>query len=85
MNNDGALVGADDSNFVEVAGMVGSDEHRHSFVEVFDEDRIVEGVEDDLIADTVLSRTICDSWLVHKLPCPGSFCEITCDTNGLIR
>lgn len=85
MDHDRALVGADNSDLVEVAGAVGSDEHRHSFVEVLNEDRVVEGVEDGLIVDTVLSRTVDDSWLYHKLPCLAACCKITCDIAGLIR
>lgn len=85
MDNDRTLVGADNSELVEVAGTIGSDEHRHSLVEVLDEYRVVEGVEDDLIANSVLSRTVDDSWLGHKLPCLSGDCKITCDKAGLIR
>jgi hypothetical protein len=60
------LVGADDADLVEVAGGVGPDETSSSLVEVFDEHRAVEGVEDGLIADTVLSRTIDDPRLCHN-------------------
>jgi hypothetical protein len=42
-------------------------------------------MEDGLIADTVLSRTVHDSWLYHKLPCLIDDCKITCDVAGLIR
>ena len=46
MDNDRALVGADDADFVEVAGAIGSDEHHHSLVEILDEYRVVESMED---------------------------------------
>ena len=85
VDNNRPLVGADNSDLVEVAGTIGSDEHRHSLVEVLDENRVVESVEDGLIAHTVLSRTFNDSWLCHKLPCPNEYCKITCDVSGLIR
>jgi hypothetical protein len=42
-------------------------------------------VEDGLITDTVLSRTVDDSWLYHKLPCLIDHCKLTCDIPGLIR
>ena len=45
MDHDRAFVGSDDSDLVEVAGTIGADEHRHSLVEVFDENRVVEGVD----------------------------------------
>ena len=82
MDNDRALVGADDSDLVEVAGAVGSDERRQSFVEVFDEYRVVERVVNGLIADTVPSCAVDDSWLCHKLPCLTVDCKITCDIAG---
>ena len=85
MDHDRAFVGADDSDLVEVAGTIGSDEHRHSLVEVLDEYRIVEDVEDGRIADSMLSRTVDDSWLGHKLACLTDDCKITCDIAGLIR
>ncbi len=85
MHHDRAVVGADHADLVEAAGAVGADEHRHSLVEVLDEYRVVEGMEDGLIADTVLSRTVDDSWLYHKLPCLIDDCKITCDVVGLIR
>jgi len=85
MDHDRALVGADDADLVEIAGLVGPDEHRHSVVEVLDENWVVEGVEDGLIADTVLSRTVDNSWLCHKLPCLVDDCKITCDITVLIR
>jgi hypothetical protein len=85
MDHNRALVGADDADLVEIAGLVGAYEHRHSLVEVFDENWVVEGVEDGLITDTVLSRTVDDSWLYHKLPCLIDHCKLTCDIPGLIR
>jgi hypothetical protein len=42
-------------------------------------------VEDCFIADSVLSRTVHDSWLYHKLPCRIDDCKIPCDVVGLIR
>jgi len=84
MDHDRALVGADDADLVKIAGTIGSDEHRHSLVEVLDEYRVIEGMEDGLITDTVLSGTVHDSWLYHKLPCVFGDCKITCDITGLI-
>lgn len=74
-----ALVGADNSDLMKVAGTIGSDEHGHSLIEVFNENRAIEGVEDRLIADTMLSRTVDDSWSCHKLPCLVDDCKITCE------
>jgi hypothetical protein len=85
MDHDRALVGAHDADLVKIAGTIGSDEHRHSLVEVLDEYRVVEGMEKGLITDTVLSRTVHDSWLYHKLPCLTEYCKITCDITRLIR
>ena len=85
MDHDRALVGADNADLVKVAGLVGTDEHCHSFVEILDEYRIVEGMDDGLIADSVLSGAVDDSWLCHKLPCLIGDCKITCDLTGLIR
>ena len=84
MDHEWALVGADDADLVKIAGLVGSDEHRQSLVEVLDEYRVVERVETGLIAYTVLSRTIHDPWLYHKLPCLLADCKITCDIVELI-
>jgi hypothetical protein len=68
MYNDGALAGADDADLVEVAGAVGAHEHRHALVEVLDENRVVEGVEDGLIADTVLlALSTIRSWVTSYL------------------
>jgi len=87
MNHPVAFVGADDSDLVDVAGVVGSDEHRHSLVEVFHEKRIVEGVEDGLITHTVLSCTREDPWRVTSYLAIAPLCKITCDTTAptLIR
>jgi len=49
MYNAGALAGTDDADLEEVAGAVGADEHRHALVQVLDENRVVEGVEDTRI------------------------------------
>lgn len=49
--------------------MVRPNEHRECLIQVFDEDGIVEGVEDCFIAHTVLSCALGDLWLIHKLPC----------------
>lgn len=68
MDHDRALVGADDADLVEVDDAIGPDEHRHSLVEVLDEYRVVESMDDGLIADTVLSCTVDNSgWVTSYL------------------
>ncbi len=71
MDHDRAFFRTDDTDLVEVAGLVGSDEHHHPFVEVFDEDWIVEGMENGLIAHSVPAGAFEDPWLLHKLPWMG--------------
>ena len=52
MDDYGSVARGDHADLVKVAGGVGSDEHGHPFVEVFDSDRMVESVEDGLVIDT---------------------------------
>jgi hypothetical protein len=55
----------------EVPGVIGSDEHDEAVLAVFDADGIVERVDDDLVAHTVLAGAGCDEGLIHfdKLAC----------------
>lgn len=39
-------------------------------------------VEDGLIAHPVLTGTIEDPWLLHKLPWISSNCKVTCESSG---
>jgi hypothetical protein len=80
MHHHRAVVGAGHADLVKVAGPVGSDQHRDPFVEVFDEDWIVEGVEDGLIAHPVLAGAVEDPWLRHKLPWAKSDRKVTWHT-----
>jgi hypothetical protein len=49
VDDDRTLLGTDDTDLVEVAGVVGSDEHGHALVEVVCPEWVVEGMEDRLV------------------------------------
>jgi hypothetical protein len=67
VDNDRTVVGADNSDLVEVAGTIASDEHRHSLVEVLDEYGVVEGMR------MVSSLTPCFLALCTILGCVTSY------------
>lgn len=75
MDEHGTIGGGDDPALAEVAGVVGSDEHRHAFVEVFDSNRVVERVENCLVADAVAVGGIDDERLIH-------LSQVTLSTTG---
>jgi len=55
VHDDRPFVRRQDTDLQEVAGVVRSDEHHEAFVEVFDTDRVVERMDDGVIAHTVLT------------------------------
>ena len=53
MDDHRTLLGVDDTDLLEVAGMVRADEHREPFVELLDSERVVEGVKNDVVSNAV--------------------------------
>jgi hypothetical protein len=45
MDDDGALFGVEDADLVKIAGVVGSDQHGETVVEILSPDRVVERVK----------------------------------------
>jgi hypothetical protein len=65
VHDDRPFVGDHDADLEEVAGMIGPDQQGEAIVEIFDADRVVERVEDGLIADTVLAGAWCEDGLIQ--------------------
>ena len=81
MNDDRAVAAVDDADFEQVACLVGTDEHRQAFLEVVDQDRMVESVDHVVVADAVLACADGDqrSIHVHKLACSSPDRKLPCD------
>lgn len=81
MDNDRAVAGIDHADLDRVAGSVPADEHREPFIDVINEERVVECVDHVSVGDAVFASTGCDerSITVHKLPCIVNLGKVTCD------
>lgn len=71
MNDDRSIDRINNTDFKQIPGMIGSNEHREAVIKVFRQDWIVKGVEYVMVTKAVLSCAICDQRLLHldKLPC----------------
>ena len=80
MNDDRLGIGGRYADLDEVAGAIRADEHDESLVELLRPNRIVERVEDCVVADTMAPGAGRDDWLIHlhKLPCDYLVGKITC-------
>ncbi len=80
MNDDRAIDTVDDADFQKISGTIGTHEHRQSFVEVVDEDRMVERMEYVIIVDAVPASAGCDQWDIQTDNLAGAIGEykLTC-------
>ncbi len=80
MNDDRPGVGGRNADLEEAPGVIRADQHDESFVELLRPNRIIERMEDWVVADTVAPGAGRDDWLIHlhKLPCDGLVSKITC-------
>ncbi len=85
MDDHRTVVGVDDADLVELAGMIRTDEHRECFVKLFDPDRVVEGVKDGLMIYTVPCRARGNDGLIHHCRIVGHFADhkLTCSIRSL--
>ena len=67
VDDDGTVGAVDDADLEELAGGIGADEHHEAFVEVLDEDWMVERVEHVVVVDAVLAGARCDERRNHEL------------------
>ena len=65
MNDYGTVLRIDDSDLVEIACMIWTDQHHEVIIELLDANRVLEGVTDDLVADTVSVRALSDERVIH--------------------
>ncbi len=67
MNDDGAVVGVENSEFNELSGSRWSDDHHEAIVEVLIADGVVERMEDVFVGDAVLACAVDDQRRLHDL------------------
>jgi len=67
MHDDRAVARGDDADLEEIARMIRADEHGQVFVEVFGADRIVERVQDRVVAHAVFASSRGNDRLLHVL------------------
>ena len=67
MHDGRAINGRDHTDLEEIAGMVGADQHGQAFVEILRSDRVVERVEDAVVALAVAAGARRDDRLLHDL------------------
>lgn len=82
MNDDRTTLANDDADLYESAGPVWPDEHHEGVVQVLDQDRIVEAVNDVRIGDPMLPSALDDQWApLHdsKLACGRDNTKLSCD------
>jgi hypothetical protein len=80
VDDNGPLLGVDNADFVEVAGVVGSDQHGETVVKLLGPDRVVECVKDYCVIDAMPVGARSDEWALHftKLPCRDFGHKLTC-------
>ena len=67
MHYNGSLVRGDHSDLLQIPGLVWTDEHHKPLLDVLGPDRIVEGIEDDVVADAVPASTGSDDRYLHRI------------------
>ena len=81
MHNERTIGGVDDTDLVEVPGVVGTDERDQRVVKLLDADRVVERVANGLDGDAVLVGAWRESWLIYHsiLACHLVRCKLACE------
>ena len=67
MNDDRAVDAVDHTDLEQVRGLVRADEHGDTVVKFFDEDRVVEGMENVVVTDAVSVSARGDQRSIHWL------------------
>ena len=81
MNDDRCRDTVNDTDLVDDGREVGPDDHRETFVEVEDPNRVCIRLQDVLVTHTVLARAFRDDRIIahiSKLPCSWPPCKVTC-------
>jgi hypothetical protein len=80
MNDDRTVARVDDADLEQVGGGTGADEHREPVIDVFDEDRVVEGMDHVVVADAVFACTGGNEWRIpdYKLACASFDRKLSC-------
>jgi len=80
VGDDRSVGAVDHTDFEEIAGGVGADEHHEAVVEIVDEHRMVERVNHVVVVDAVLASAGGDQRRIraNKLACRSTYRKLPC-------